>query len=93
MNHEEFRIGQEFWCGGHRWRCTDIGTRVIVALCLEAHKIVTVARDSATNAARTTTATTRDASWLAGPPYALREEVFDEHAIEFCSLTPDGADE
>ena len=25
-----FRRGGEFWCGGRRWRCTDIGTRVIV---------------------------------------------------------------
>ena len=93
MRHEEFRIGQEFWCGRRRWRCTDVGTRVVVAICLEAHEIVTVKRDPATSSATTTTAITSDESWLAGPPYALLEEVFDEYSIEDCSLTPDAADE
>jgi hypothetical protein len=35
MKHEQFRIGEEFWCGERRWRCTDVGSRVIVAICLE----------------------------------------------------------
>jgi len=26
---------------------------------------------------------------LAGPPYAVAEEVFDEHSIEDCSLSAD----
>ena len=42
MRHEEFRIGMEFWCGGRRWRCTDVGTRVVVGVCLEPHEVVTV---------------------------------------------------
>jgi hypothetical protein len=29
MEHVEFRIGEVFFCGGKRWRCTDIGTRII----------------------------------------------------------------
>ena len=41
MERKDFVIGQEFWCGGKRWRCTDIGSRVIVAICLEPHEIVT----------------------------------------------------
>ena len=34
MRHEEFKIGVEFTTAGGlaRWRCTDIGTRVIVAI-------------------------------------------------------------
>ena len=35
MRHEQFRVGIEFRCAGKRWRCTDIGKRVIVAVCLE----------------------------------------------------------
>jgi len=31
MEHKEFAIGATFWCGGGLWRCTDIGTRVIIA--------------------------------------------------------------
>ena len=35
MRREEFRIGLEFWCGGKRWRCTALGSRVVVAVCLD----------------------------------------------------------
>ena len=35
MNRSDFSIGLEFHCGGKRWRCTDVGTRVIVAIALE----------------------------------------------------------
>jgi hypothetical protein len=34
---ELFKIGCEFYCGGKRWRCTDVGSRVIVAICLDDH--------------------------------------------------------
>ena len=38
MNHGDFAIGCVFATGsGQRWRCTDIGTRVIVAVCLDDH--------------------------------------------------------
>jgi hypothetical protein len=23
MRHDEFQIGDTFWCGGHKWQCTD----------------------------------------------------------------------
>ncbi len=35
MKLSEFEIGKTFWCGGRPWRCTDIGTRVIIAILLE----------------------------------------------------------
>ena len=31
MTIKEFTIGLEFNCGGSRWRCSDVGTRVIAA--------------------------------------------------------------
>jgi len=34
MEISECEIGTEFTCGDKRWRCTDIGTRVIVAICI-----------------------------------------------------------
>lgn len=42
MKHSDFRIGCEFTTGlssltAKRWRCTDIGTRVIIAVCLNDH--------------------------------------------------------
>jgi hypothetical protein len=35
MEHSQFTLGMVFWCGGKSWRCTDIGARVVVAICLE----------------------------------------------------------
>jgi hypothetical protein len=37
----------------------------------------------------TTRTITADDSWFAGPPYAVPEEVFDEHSIDGCSLSPE----
>jgi len=34
---EIFKVGCEFRCGGKRWRCTDVGSRVITAVCLDDH--------------------------------------------------------
>ena len=89
MRHEEFRIGMEFWCGGRRWRCTDVGTRVVVGICLEPHEVVTVTREAGVGATTTTRTMTADTTWFKGPPYAVAEEVFDEHSIDGCSLSPD----
>jgi len=44
-------------------------------------------------AGMTTRTIMTDDSWLVGPPYAVAEEVFDEHSIEGCSLSPDADDE
>jgi hypothetical protein len=35
MEREQFKIGETFWSDGKAWRCTDIGTRVVVAIRLE----------------------------------------------------------
>ncbi len=35
MTHAAFRIGLEFYTGSGRWRCTDVGTRVIAAIKLD----------------------------------------------------------
>lgn len=37
MTHSDFSIGLEFICGGKRWRCTDVGTRTVAAICLSDH--------------------------------------------------------
>ena len=93
MRHEEFRIGMEFWCGGRRCRCTDVGTRVVVGVCLEPHEVVTVTGKVGASGTTTTRTIAADDSWFAGPPYAVLEEVFDEHSIDGCSLSPDADDE
>jgi len=35
MTKNDFHIGREFYTGSGKWRCTDIGTRVIVAIKLD----------------------------------------------------------
>ena len=35
MTKDDFRIGMEFYTAAGRWRCTDVGTRVIVAIQLD----------------------------------------------------------
>jgi len=37
MNHTDFFIGCEFMTGSGTWRCTDVGTRVIVAIRIDDH--------------------------------------------------------
>jgi len=32
MKKEDFKIGSEFFTATGRWRCTDVGTRVVVAI-------------------------------------------------------------
>ena len=35
MTRNDFRIGLEFYTASGKWRCTDVGTRVIVAIKLD----------------------------------------------------------
>jgi hypothetical protein len=35
MTRNDFRIGLEFYAASGKWRCTDVGTRVIVAIKLD----------------------------------------------------------
>lgn len=35
MTLADFKIGMEFRMSGNRWRCTDIGTRIISAIKLD----------------------------------------------------------
>ena len=35
MTKADFHIGLEFYTGSGKWRCTDIGTRVIAAIKLD----------------------------------------------------------
>ena len=41
MNHADFEIGTEFTLAERRWRCTDVGTRVIVAIRIDEVTVAT----------------------------------------------------
>jgi len=38
MKHSDFTLGLVFMMSGRRWRCTDVGTRIIAAICLEGYE-------------------------------------------------------
>ncbi len=42
MRHSEFVIGQSFNTGQRLWRCTDVGTRLVVAIRVDAADAVLV---------------------------------------------------
>ena len=66
MQHREFKVGLEFSMYGARWRCTDVGTRIVAATKLD--------HDD-------------EPSWYDGPPYAVAEQILDEHDLPACSLS------
>lgn len=89
MRRSEFHIGLEFWMGHRRWRCTDVGSRVVVAICLDELDRVTHGEDrSKPGECRGPTVP----SPLTGPPYDVPEEVLDEYDLAGCRLTDDDAD-
>lgn len=90
MKHSEFKIGETFWCGGRQWRCTDIGTRVVVAIQIDS--VESVRSDfGGTQVHRTLTgAEAEREGWFNGPPYDVAEGVFDEYDIPACSFGQEG---
>jgi hypothetical protein len=86
MQHDEFTIGGTFWWSNQQWRCTDIGTRTIIAI-----RIDTVDVGSTKPELRRMIghAEALADGWFNGPPYAVAENVFDEHDITGCSIEPD----
>ena len=88
MKHADFYIGLEFFTGAGRWRCTDVGTRVIVAISLEPRETVHVHYDE--NGVRhEERLMSNDPRDLLGPPYSVAECVFDEYDLDGCYATAD----
>lgn len=82
MIKKDFFIGLEFYTAAGKWRCTDMGTRVIVAIRIDYVKV----RNNTT-----TEIVTDDPSWFDGPPYAVAEQVFDEFDFDGCSFDPENS--
>jgi hypothetical protein len=85
MKLSDFNIGESFWNETGEWRCTDIGSRVVVAIKLGPREIVRM--DRVDGELRETRYMDDDPSWLNGPPYAVAEIVFDEYDFETCYPT------
>ena len=91
MDHSEFRIGLEFWCSDRQWRCTDVESRVVVAIRVDATNIASHDGE-VTSTRRLTRTEAEEAGWFNGPPYGVAESVFDEDDLDGCSIDPEGMD-
>jgi hypothetical protein len=82
MELSDFVIGETFWTHHGAFRCTDIGTRVVVAVKLRPPEIARAERVD--GELRISKRIDDDPSWLNGPPYAVEEAVFDENELVGC---------
>ena len=85
MELRDFVIGETFWTHSGPFRCTDIGTRVVVAVKLGPRDVSRA--ESVDGDVRITKRIDDDPSWLNGPPYAVEEVVFDENELLGCFVT------
>ena len=83
MNHSDFKIGCEFTTLVGRWRCTDIGTRTIVAIRIDLVETRTIVDGHPVRRYLTQDEAELE-GWFNGPPYVLAEVVFDEDGILEC---------
>lgn len=88
MKPTDFHIGLEFWCSGRQWRCTDVGTRTVIAIRIDGADL-TVSQSGSLEKLTLSGREAEDRGWFNGPPYAVAEHVFDENDLEACSLTPE----
>ncbi len=89
MTLDEIRIGGEFWCSGRRWRCTDVGTRVVVAIRVY-EATMAISKDGVVTTRAMSGEEAEAIGWFEGPPYGVVETVFDEDDLGICSLTRTG---
>lgn len=80
MDHSDFFIGMEFVTDTSQWRCTDVGTRTIIAINISQANVVRQTDDGRVVSEQVD----NDKSWFNGPPYAVAERVFDEHDLPSC---------
>ena len=86
MKPSDFQIGCEVKSPAGRWRCTDVGTRTVVAIGIDL--VETTALVDGHQARRYLTQEEADLEgWFNGPPYAVSEVVFDEGGMEECEIT------
>ena len=85
MELNDFVIGETFWTHHGAFRCTDVGTRVVVAVKLGPREIGRA--EKVDGELRITKRIDDDASWLNGPPYPVEEVVFDENELLGCFRT------
>ena len=91
MERSEFAIGSTFYCDGLLWRCTDIGSRVIVAIRIDSVDVGTTSSNLGKDPEHRSLnrVEAENEGWFEGPPYAVLESVFDEEDQKGCSVEAD----
>lgn len=92
MKYTDFARGEEFYTAAGKWLCTDVGSRVIVAISLEPREMVRsdVGPDGEPRESRYISSDPND---LNGPPYGVVEHVFDEYDFGGCYASREEARE
>jgi len=65
------------------FKCTDIGTRTVIAIRVDQVEKTTATGDSARTSVLSGEEAARE-GWFNGPPYAVAEFVFGEYDLEGC---------
>jgi hypothetical protein len=87
MTFDEFEIGMEFVCGDRVFRCTDKGTRTVIAIRVDQVETETLHEDGRRTKQILSRSEAEEQGWFNGPPYAVAELVFDEYDLETCEIT------
>jgi hypothetical protein len=94
MKLSEFSIGKSFWAFGAEWRCTDKGSRTVLAIELSDKDVVryTLGPPEKRWTEHLSRAEAEKEGWFKGPPYAVVEKVFDETELPACYPSRDEAE-
>jgi hypothetical protein len=84
MKLSDFKVGTEFVHRQKTFRCTDVGSRVVIAICLS-EVTQTQTRNVGGKVVKEQVAVLNpDASWFEGPPYGIPERAFNERELPEC---------
>lgn len=86
MNLADFQVGSEFVMGDGVYRCTDIGTRTVVAIRIDRGETSTKHEDGTLSHQVLSEADAAAEGWFNGPPYPVLEHVIDEDDFPICQL-------
>jgi hypothetical protein len=82
MKQNDFKIGLEFRFRDQTWRCTDVGTRTISAICLT--ETWTTRVHANTGVKEKVKLAVVDKKFFDGPPYGVSEQVLSEETFASC---------
>ncbi|MBZ3693262.1 AbiU2 domain-containing protein [Phyllobacterium calauticae] len=85
MKISDFSIGTEFTVWGKTYRCTDVGSRVVIAIRIDEMTMAAKQGDTISHQILSRTEAEQQ-GWFDGPPYAVAEHVIDEDDLEACEM-------